>query len=335
MLPALMAAMTNRTTWHALPAGTVLSATDVPLDAVQAWMEFLVIHANPFRYRPAPHFSQAQARVRLHAPPHDLAYVLVEGHPPRVTVRKGGRSDDAQSAREDEFVRVVTGGKPVSDKVTAHSFQTMYGWALTPARNKTMRKFLEIGLGCHMSYGAGASVRVWAELFPLAERWEAEFDEQCVRKMSEKLVGINVVTGDQGNRTTLARWINQTGGRFDMIVDDGGHYNDQVMVSFEELWPELNPGGLYVMEDLHVGRSVRYDTPYGKNYTNVPSDFVQSVAELLLTGNTSVKPTLATEISTSYTPPPVDAAWVLCQLQACMLGKRRHGAGAKLLSSNA
>lgn len=254
--------------------------------------------------------------------------MLVEGHPPRVSVRKGGRSDDAQSARVDEFVRVVTRGNPVSDKVTVHSYQTMYGWALTPARIKTTHKFLEIGLGCGMSYGAGASVRIWAELLPLAERWEAEFDEQCVRVMSQKLRGINVVTGDQGNRTTLARWVNQTGGRFDMIVDDGGHYNHMLMVSFEELWPELNPGGLYVMEDLHVGRSIRYDTPWTKNFTNVPSDFLQSVAGLLLTGSTPMKTTRATEMSTSYTPPPADAAWVLCQSQACMLGKKRHGAGS-------
>ena len=50
-----------------------------------------------------------------------------------------------------------------------------------------------------------------------------------------------VLTGDQGNRTTLARWIAEAGGSFDMIVDDGGHYNAQVMTRYTMLATHPNP----------------------------------------------------------------------------------------------
>jgi len=135
--------------------------------------------------------------------------------------------------------------------------------------------------------------------------------------MHDKLEGINVVTGDQANQTTLARWVAETGGSFDMIVDDGGHYNHQVMASYTALWQHLNPGGVYVMEDIHVCRSSRYATPWGRaSGRNVPADFLQSIAARLL-GEATTEP-----LKEGRTPPPTDADWVLCQAQACAIGKK-------------
>lgn len=75
-------------------------------------------------------------------------------------------------------------------------------------------KFLEIGLGCDMSNGPGASVNVWKKLFPQAELWEAEFNAACVEKSKAegKLDGIKTLTGDQMNISTLDRWIEESGG---------------------------------------------------------------------------------------------------------------------------
>src|SRR5262249_22976700 len=38
----------------------------------------------------------------------------------------------------------------------------------------------------------------------------------------------------------------------DIIIDDGGHFNDGIIMSWTELWPALNHGGLYCIEDLGV-----------------------------------------------------------------------------------
>ena len=300
-------------TWTALPPGVhVALQSNVSLASVQGIMEYLITHAVPFRGRAGPHALSALHRTKAAAPPRDVAYMRITGN--GVTLRKKGNGQDAEAARVEEFVKLVRREPPVSDKVTVHSYQTMYGALLTPATRSAVHKFLEIGLGCHMSYGAGASVRIWAELMPQAERWEAEFDEVCVEHTRDKLVGINVVTGDQGNRTTLAGWIAKTGGSFDMIVDDGGHYNHQLMMSYTMLWPHLNPGGIYVMEDVHVGRSARFATPYG-GPSDAPADFLQSIAARLL-GD-------ASPVEKGRTPPPEDVEWTLCQAQACAFGKRR------------
>eukprot|EP00966_Prymnesium_polylepis_P061340 1422955-Prymnesium_polylepis.1 len=60
---------------------------------------------------------------------------------------------------------------PVTDKVTGpgtaggHTYHVMYGLFLLPLMRRPAaarrRKLLEIGLGCGMSYGAGASARLW------------------------------------------------------------------------------------------------------------------------------------------------------------------------------
>ena len=60
---------------------------------------------------------------------------------------------------------------PITDKVTVHTYQQMYGkFLLSPYYHQfpTM-KMLEIGLGCDMKYGPGASVALYKKLFPKAE----------------------------------------------------------------------------------------------------------------------------------------------------------------------
>ncbi len=86
-----------------------------------------------------------------------------------------------------------------------------------------------------MSYGPGRSAPVWREYLPAADVWFAEFDAKCVAANQAKLesMGIRAVTGDQSNLTDLHRWINETGGNFDVIVDDGGHTNRMMWNSFK------------------------------------------------------------------------------------------------------
>lgn len=63
------------------------------------------------------------------------------------------------------FAEMASSFKPVTDKVTAHKYQTMYGIFLPGLAGHSV-KFLEVGLGCGMVYGAGASIPVWRYTFP-------------------------------------------------------------------------------------------------------------------------------------------------------------------------
>jgi hypothetical protein len=44
----------------------------------------------------------------------------------------------------------------------------------------------------------------------------------------------------------------QSGGNFDVVIDDGSHVPEHQLISFESLWPAVKPGGLYIVEDLET-----------------------------------------------------------------------------------
>ena len=203
---------------------------------------------------------------------------------------------------------------PVTDKVTDHSYQIMYGKFLMPYYDHNPKmKMLEIGLGCNMVYGPGASVSVYKELFPKASLWEAEYDVECVDKHRDGLLkDIHVLTGDQGNTTVLDSWIEISGGNFDVIIDDGGHSNCQILHSFEKLWPTIKSGGLYFIEDLHVGKRTKF-----RKYTTDTCDenFIM-FDKLKEYSDTLIYAGKRKEFDKS------DIQFIFCQHQACVLGKK-------------
>lgn len=203
---------------------------------------------------------------------------------------------------------------PTPDKVTRHSYQTMYGRFLLPYyhQNPNM-KMLEIGLGCNMNYGPGASVSLYKTLFPEAELWEAEFVEKCVRQYqgTEMMKGINVLTGDQGDYGTLDAWISKSGGNFDVVIDDGGHQNCQIWNSFMKLWPAVKPGGLYFIEDMEVARHGK------KRQAQAPCDSNVIVPEKLKEMfDVLIYEEFGQQRSES------DIEFIFCQADACVLGKK-------------
>ena len=53
----------------------------------------------------------------------------------------------------------------------------------------------------------------------------------------------------------MSQVVTDTGGNYDIIIDDGGHEYRQQKPTFEVLWSQLSPGGLYYIEDLQVSSS--------------------------------------------------------------------------------
>lgn len=203
-----------------------------------------------------------------------------------------------------------------TDKVTTHGYQMMYGIFLVPYATAQFKlKMLEIGLGCDMGYGPGASVKLWKKTVPDADLWEAEFDRKCVESSESRglLNGIKTLTGDQGNTTTLMEWIDKSGGNFDFLIDDGGHRNALILASFDKLWPIVNPGGLYVIEDLQVGRHSVYNTG-----GPVVADVIESWIDEMVFGRDGEN------IRAEFPPYPEHLEFIFCQREACVLGKKPH-----------
>ena len=256
-----------------------------------------------------------------------------------------------------EIQKKTKGGSLATDKVWRHYYQVLYGATLCSKRRaedalnlgdvqwRKPSKMLEIGLGCDMNYGPGMSVPLWKALFPEAERWEGEIDGKCVsesRKKGKLNDVAGVVVGDQANRITLNSWKAQTSGHFDIIIDDGGHTNTMIMVTFEQLWPELNAGGIYFIEDMALGRTAMYDSTNG---AAVAADFVQNLGMRVVLGKSrreahasipDVSPNSTFSKSgapgtrrtldhrlVNISPPAVAAAtsYVFVSLEACAIGK--------------
>ena len=237
------------------------------------------------------------------------------------SIRPAARPRCDRNAFEKHFYHFAKKLTPVTDKVTTHQYEIMYGIFLFPLRFAAHRpKILEIGLGCDMNYGPGASAKVWQSLLPQAELWEAEYDKACVDKARKEglLEGIKTVTGDQGDLSTLNAWKNEMGGDFDVIIDDGGHKQSQIGRSFDALWPLVQPGGVYVVEDLQVARRSAYEDTKGQE---IFVDKIKDWTEQLLVERNGRS---ANKIKF---PIPTDISFIFCQLEACVIGKHASSEG--------
>lgn len=63
--------------------------------------------------------------------------------------------------------------------------------------------------------------------------------------------GVNITIGDQESRD-FWRDIKRTMPKLDIFIDDGGHRMKQQIVTFEEMFPHVKDGGVFLCEDTHT-----------------------------------------------------------------------------------
>lgn len=124
-------------------------------------------------------------------------------------------------------------------------------------RREQIKTVLEVGIGTLIpgvhstmvgfgleGYRPGGSLRAWrdyfnhAQIFGMDVQPDTQFSEACIFTM----------LCDSTNRVEVGGSL--FGKNFDVIIDDGSHaYEDQV-ATLRNLWPFLNPAGLYIVEDI-------------------------------------------------------------------------------------
>jgi hypothetical protein len=62
---------------------------------------------------------------------------------------------------------------------------------------------------------------------------------------------VTVLRADQGDRESLRAAVASAGGQFDLIIDDGSHASHHQQITLGTLFGALEPGGIYIIEDLH------------------------------------------------------------------------------------
>jgi Methyltransferase domain len=101
----------------------------------------------------------------------------------------------------------------------------------------------------------GGSLQMWKHYFgPQARIVGVDINPGCAALTEPQ---IEIVIGDQEDRDFLRSLVAKVGG-VDVLIDDGGHTMGQQIATFEELWPNIVDGGLFLTEDLHTSYWPRY-----------------------------------------------------------------------------
>lgn len=121
-----------------------------------------------------------------------------------------------------------------------HDYLRWYDLHFAPLR-QSAKNVLEIGLQTENS------IKMWEEYFPNATVHGIDISEHC-KKFEDGRRRVHI--GDQLDQAFLASVVEEAGGSFDIIIDDGLHAPEATMVSFACLFPSLSRGGVYAVEDV-------------------------------------------------------------------------------------
>lgn len=131
------------------------------------------------------------------------------------------------------------------------------------ARRKDTVNVLEVGIGTmipdvHSSmvgyslpgYKPGGSLRAWRDYFENAN--VTGCDVQPDTQFKEERITTHLC--DSTNKSDIDKTFE--GQMFDIIIDDGSHAAMDQIATLHNLLPHMEPGGIYVIEDIHEGSYV-------------------------------------------------------------------------------
>ncbi len=93
----------------------------------------------------------------------------------------------------------------------------------------------------------GGSLRAWSKIFPDARVVGIDIEKDLKKRYPD----LEIRIGDQKDSAFLDEVLGEIGIP-DIIIDDGGHCRSQQVTSFNHLFPRLNSGGLYIIEDIET-----------------------------------------------------------------------------------
>lgn len=119
----------------------------------------------------------------------------------------------------------------------------------------------------------GGSLQMWKSYFgPNSKIYGVDINQRCLMLAEDN---ITILLADQDNRESLRNLRNLVP-ECDIIIDDGGHTMTQQINTFEELYPHLKAGGVYLCEDLHTS----YWPGFGGAYKQ-PNTFIEYSKNLI------------------------------------------------------
>ncbi|WP_346832794.1 class I SAM-dependent methyltransferase [Pseudomonas abietaniphila] len=157
----------------------------------------------------------------------------------------------------------------VSDKWS--SYLDTYESVLSPYKADPV-KLLEIGVQ------NGGSLEIWAKYFENSKLIAGcDINSDC-EKIKFDAPSISLLIGDINNHETLQK-LKSISEKFDIIIDDGSHTSGDIIMTFFKVFPMLNLGGIYIIEDLHCSYWKQFDG--GLNSTHSSIAFLKCLVDIL------------------------------------------------------
>jgi len=132
-------------------------------------------------------------------------------------------------------------------------------------------RVLEIGIA------DGGSLEFWGKFFKNAEVYGIDAAEKVLSFKYDD-PKIHVSLGDQSD-PEFWDWYLKDKKKFDVIVDDGSHINDHQILTLIKLFPHLEEGGTYIIEDTHTSYWAQWGGGFRKENTCI--EFTKSLIDFL------------------------------------------------------
>ena len=117
---------------------------------------------------------------------------------------------------------------------------------------------LEVGVS------RGGSLQMWADYFGKGSKFFGiDIDPRCKEFENENT---KIFIGSQSDRKFL-EYVKKSIPPVDILIDDGGHYMNQQIILFEELFDIVKKNGVYLCEDTHSSYWLVYGGGYKRNGT--------------------------------------------------------------------
>ncbi len=141
-----------------------------------------------------------------------------------------------------------------------HLYTKWYDFYFSRIRKEEIN-FLEIGVKW------GHSLLTWDRYFENGKVFGLDINFPKNKKdMNKKVIdNFEIFVGDSGDKKILKEVCDNIPGGIDIIIDDASHKSNHQIIAFKYLFPRLNPGGIYVIEDTFLSynkdfHSVGYPT---------------------------------------------------------------------------
>lgn len=79
--------------------------------------------------------------------------------------------------------------------------------------------------------------------------------------------GFEIHVGDQSDPQFWKKFFRKTG-NIDVLLDDGGHTNEQQIVTTQQCLPFINDGGTLIIEDVHASYQYEFGNPSKFSFVN-------------------------------------------------------------------